>query len=33
LVTALHHNFTELLSFDAHQTQAAIAQGLTPVKG
>jgi predicted nucleic acid-binding protein len=31
LVTALHHNFTEFLTFDAHQTQAAIALGLTPV--
>jgi predicted nucleic acid-binding protein len=33
LVTALHHNFTEFLTFDAHQTQAAIALGLTPVTG
>ena len=33
LVTALHHNFAEFLTFDAHQTQAAIALGLTPVTG
>ena len=33
LVTALHHNFTEFLTFDAHQTQAAAALGLTPVTG
>ena len=33
LVTALHHSFTEFLTFDAHQTQAALALGLTPVTG
>jgi uncharacterized protein len=33
LVTALHHNFAEFLTFDAHQTQAAAALGLTAVTG
>lgn len=33
LVTALHHNFTEFLTFDSHQMQAAAALGLTPVMG
>jgi hypothetical protein len=33
LVTALHHNFTEFLTFDAHQTSAATALGLTAVTG
>ena len=33
LVTALHHNFTEFLTFDAQQTRAAAALGLTPVTG
>lgn len=30
IVTALHHNFAELLTFDAHQTKAASAMGLRP---
>jgi predicted nucleic acid-binding protein len=33
LVTALKHDFTEFLTFDAHQTLAATALGLTPVTG
>ncbi len=33
LVTALHHGFTEFFTFDAHQTDAAAALGLTPVAG
>ena len=33
LITALHHNFTKFLTFDAHQTLAATALGLTPVTG
>ena len=33
LVTALHHNFTEFLTFDAHQTRAAAALGLTLMTG
>lgn len=33
LVTALHHNFTEFLTFDAHQTAAAETLGLTPMAG
>jgi hypothetical protein len=31
LVTAVHHNFGEFLTFDAHQTSAAAALGLIPV--
>jgi len=31
LVTALRHDFSEFLTFDAHQTRAAAALGLTPV--
>ena len=31
LVTALRHNFTEILTFDVHQTRAAPALGLTAV--
>lgn len=31
LVTALRHNFTESLTFDAHQTRAAAALGLSAV--
>jgi len=31
LVTALRHNFTEFLTFDAHQTRAASALGLSAV--
>ena len=31
LVTALHHHCDEFLTFDAHQTRAATALGLTPV--
>lgn len=30
IVTALHHNFTELCTFDAHQLAAAGAMGLRP---
>ena len=33
LVTALHHDFSEILTFDAHQTRAAAALGLTAVTG
>ena len=33
LVTALHHNFTEFMTFDAHQSKAAAALGLVPVTG
>lgn len=33
LVTALHHNFTEFLTFDSHQQRAAGALGLAPVSG
>jgi predicted nucleic acid-binding protein len=33
LVTALHHSFTEFLTFDTHQTLAATALGLTPIVG
>jgi uncharacterized protein len=33
LVTALHHDFSEFLTFDAHQTRAAAALGLTAVTG
>jgi hypothetical protein len=33
LVTALHHNFTDFLTFDAQQTRAAAALGLTAVAG
>jgi hypothetical protein len=33
LITALHHNFTEFLTFDAQQTRAAAALGLTTVTG
>ena len=33
LVTALHHDFTEFLTFDAHQTRAAAALGLAAVTG
>ncbi len=33
LVTALHHNFTKFLTFDAHQILAATALGLTAVTG
>ena len=33
LVTAMHHNFTELMTFDAHQQGAAAALGLAPVTG
>ena len=30
IVTALHHNFRELVTFDAHQLKAAAAIGLRP---
>ena len=30
LVTALHHNFSEIYTYDTHQTAAAIALGLKP---
>jgi predicted nucleic acid-binding protein len=30
LVTALHHNFTEFVTFDDHQIKAATAMGLRP---
>ena len=30
LVTALHHGFTEIYTYDRHQTLAAAALGLTP---
>lgn len=33
LVTALRHDFTDFFTFDAHQTRAAAALGLTPVTG
>ena len=33
LVTALHHNFTEFMTFDAHQSRAAATLGLVPVTG
>jgi hypothetical protein len=33
LVTALHHGFTEFLTFDAQQTRPATTLGLTPVTG
>ena len=32
LVTAMHHNFTEFMTFDAHQNKAAAALGLVPVR-
>jgi predicted nucleic acid-binding protein len=31
LVTALHHNFAEIHTYDKHQTDAAAALGLKPV--
>ena len=31
LVTAMRHDFTELMTFDAHQSKAAAALGLVPV--
>ncbi|HOD46156.1 MAG TPA: type II toxin-antitoxin system VapC family toxin [Opitutaceae bacterium] len=30
LVTALHHSFTEIYTYDAHQTAAAVALGIKP---
>lgn len=30
IVTALHHNFSELFTYDVHQLQAAAALGLRP---
>ena len=33
LVTAMRHDFTELMTFDAHQSKAAAALGLVPVTG
>jgi predicted nucleic acid-binding protein len=32
LLTALHHGFAEICTYDAHQTAAAAALGLKPVK-
>jgi len=32
LVTALHHRFTEVFTYDTHQTAAAETLGLKPVK-
>jgi predicted nucleic acid-binding protein len=31
LVTAIHHSFTEFMTFDSHQSKAAAALGLVPV--
>jgi predicted nucleic acid-binding protein len=31
LVTALHHGFTELYTYDLHQREAAVALGLRPL--
>lgn len=31
LLTALHHNFSEIHTYDAHQARAAGALGLAPV--
>jgi predicted nucleic acid-binding protein len=31
LITALHHNFTEIHTHDSHQSMAAAVLGLTPV--
>jgi predicted nucleic acid-binding protein len=31
LVTAMRHDFTEFMTFDAHQSKAAAALGLVPV--
>jgi predicted nucleic acid-binding protein len=31
LITALHHNFTDIYTYDLHQTRAAVALGLSPV--
>jgi hypothetical protein len=31
LMTAVHHNFTEIYTYDRHQTAAASAIGLKPV--
>src|ERR1035438_4600038 len=31
LITALHHNFAEIYTYDPHQTRAAVALGLSPV--
>ena len=31
LFTAIHHNFSEIYTYDIHQTAAAIALGLRPV--
>lgn len=33
LVTAMRHDFTEFMTFDAHQSKAAVALGLVPVTG
>lgn len=33
LITALNHRFNEFLTFDTHQTEGAIALGLTVVTG
>jgi predicted nucleic acid-binding protein len=33
LVTAMRHDFTEFMTFDAHQSKAAAALGLVPVTG
>jgi predicted nucleic acid-binding protein len=33
LVTAMRHDFTEFMTFDAHQCKAAAALGLVPVTG
>jgi predicted nucleic acid-binding protein len=30
IVTALHHNFDELVTYDLHQLKAASAMGLRP---
>ncbi len=32
LVTALHHRFTEIYTYDKHQTAAAVALGLKPLR-
>ena len=32
LVTALHHGFTDIYTYDVHQTDAAVALGLKPLK-
>ncbi len=32
LVTAMHHNHSEILTYDTHQSAAAVALGLNPVQ-